>query len=60
MQDPKAYECKEDRKSSYIPLTGLFQRNNGVAPISFATIAQVVGPTYALTAALSTRVGRWG
>ena len=37
-----------------------FQRRSGVAPISFAIIAHVVGPTYAATAAFKTRVGRNG
>lgn len=40
--------------------TVLCQRNTGTAPISFARLAQVVGPTYALTAAFMTRVGRCG
>lgn len=40
--------------------TGRFHRSKGVAPISFATVAQVNGPTYALTAAFSTRVGKCG
>lgn len=40
--------------------TILCQRSNELAPISLAMLAQVVGPTYALTAAFRTRVGRWG
>jgi hypothetical protein len=28
--------------------------------MSLATVAQVMGPTYALTAAFMTRVGKWG
>lgn len=43
-----------------VQLTALYHRKSGVAPISLATSAQVVGPTYALTAAFTTRVGKCG
>lgn len=41
-------------------LTVRCHRARGAAPISWATLEQVRGPTCAVTAAFKTRVGRYG
>lgn len=48
------------RDQEFSRLTARDHLNNGEAPHSFATSAKVRGPTYALTAALIARVGKWG